>query len=304
MKMKMKKFKLHTGISEIYRISTETYEKAVANNPNYIYTGRDNVKRYFAVCPACDNPIQLIGLYKKLENTDRPYGRHYNRDTKIAKHNEQAYRFCPYASHSYGVTKKSIKDEMTEYEENIYNGVRENFDLAVYIMKQDTGILFSKKFLVEILRGYLSAEAYMYYWATPYNIPWMLLYFMGEIPCYGLRVKKECELWDYLSSRTDVKFIRSGVDGYDQVINNGKFLNLYLTFLFHKRQVIDDEVKETLSLVLTSRKKNGDSQRVHEIILDINEYRFPNLACSAKYRDQTLLDLAKEVLPNLSISNW
>lgn len=116
--MKMKKFKLHTGISEIYRISTETYEKAVANNPNYIHTGRDNVKRYFAVCPACDNPIQLIGLYKKLENTDRPYGRQ--------KHNEQAYRFCPYASHSYGVTKKSIKDEMTEYEENIYNGVREN----------------------------------------------------------------------------------------------------------------------------------------------------------------------------------
>ena len=303
MKMKMKKFKLHTGISEIYRISTETYEKAVANNPNYIHTGRDNVKRYFAVCPACDNPIQLIGLYKKLENTDRPYGRHYNRDTKIAKHNEQAYRFCPYASHSYGVTKKSIKDEMTEYEENIYNGVRENFDLAVYIMKQDAGILFSKRVLGEILRGYLSAEAYMYYWATPYNIPWMLLYFMGEIPCYGLRVKKECELWDYLSSRTDVKFIQSGVDGYDQVINNGKFLNLYLTFLFHKRQVIDDEVKETLSLVLTSRKKNGDSQRVHEIILDINEYRFPNLVCSAKYKDQTLLDLAKEVLPDLSISN-
>ena len=73
--------------------------------------------------------------------------------------------------------------------------------------------------------------------------------------------------------------------------------------MFHKRQVIDDEVKETLSLVLTSRKKNGDSQRVHEIILDINEYRFPNLVCSAKYRDQTLLDLAKEVLPDLSISN-
>lgn len=48
----MRKFKLRTGVSNPYEINVDS---------------------------ACDNPIQLIGLYKRLENTDRPYGKHYNR---------------------------------------------------------------------------------------------------------------------------------------------------------------------------------------------------------------------------------
>ena len=56
---------------------------------------------------ACDNPIQLIGLYKKLENTDRPYGKHYNRSFSFASYNEIA--------NSREVTKESWKKELTDY---------------------------------------------------------------------------------------------------------------------------------------------------------------------------------------------
>lgn len=66
----MRKFKLCTGVNTPYEINVE---------------------------PACDNSIQLIGLYKKLENTDRPYGKHYNRSLSFAPYNETAYRFCPFA---------------------------------------------------------------------------------------------------------------------------------------------------------------------------------------------------------------
>lgn len=103
----MRKFKLHTGVSNPYEINVDS---------------------------ACDNSIQLIGLYKRLENTDRSYGKYYNRSLSFAPYNETAYCFCPYSSNSREVIKESWKKELTDYERNIYNVVREYFDLAVYIV--------------------------------------------------------------------------------------------------------------------------------------------------------------------------
>ena len=71
----MRKFKLHTGVSNPYEINVENFEKLTLKQEPYHKVGKDGVPRDFGVCPACDNPIQLIGLYKKLENTDRPYGK-------------------------------------------------------------------------------------------------------------------------------------------------------------------------------------------------------------------------------------
>lgn len=92
----MRKFKLHKGVSPIYDLTVEEYEKRAPQGRPYKFVGKDNEMRRFAICPACDNPIQIIGIYKKCKNTDKPYGKHYNRNTEIGIHNEQAYQYCPY----------------------------------------------------------------------------------------------------------------------------------------------------------------------------------------------------------------
>ena len=79
----MRKFKLRTGVSNPYEINAENFEKLTLKQEPYHKVGKDGVPRDFGVCPACDNPIQLIGLYKKLENTDRPYGKHYSRSLSL-----------------------------------------------------------------------------------------------------------------------------------------------------------------------------------------------------------------------------
>ena len=48
----MNTFKLRTEFSQVYRITPAIYEK----------DGKDS---YYAVCPECDNPIQIIGSYKE-----------------------------------------------------------------------------------------------------------------------------------------------------------------------------------------------------------------------------------------------
>lgn len=284
----------------MYELTKENYLGKTRKNEQYHVVGKDQCRRDFAVCPACDNPIQIIGLYKRLENTDKPYGKHYNHDTPMAAHNEQAYQFCPYASKHYNVTRDMKKEKMTEFEQNIYQSVRDNFDLAVGILEQDLGILITKNMAKHILKYYVASDGHMYYWATLYNIPWMLLYFESARPCYGLIVKKEGSLYEYLAKRNDVRLVPySFKKGYVRVENNGCFLNLNYALLTHKRRVVDDEVKEEIYLELYSANKKGEFDTEYRQKFVINEYRFPNLIAAPKYRRQWLIDLAKEIMPEI-----
>ena len=56
----MRKFKLRTGVSNPYEINAENFEKLTLKQDPYHKEGKDGVPRDFGVCPACDNPIQLI----------------------------------------------------------------------------------------------------------------------------------------------------------------------------------------------------------------------------------------------------
>ena len=115
----MHRFKLKQGNEKSYEITKENFEQMTGRRKPYVETGADGITRYFGICPACDNPIQLIGLYKELKNTDNPYGKHYKKDAAIAIHNEQAYQFCPYSSHIYNNAEQQLKNELTEFERNI-----------------------------------------------------------------------------------------------------------------------------------------------------------------------------------------
>ena len=70
----MKNFKLKKGISTVYPITNEKdfYDLTGGRRP-YMETGKDGKKRAFGICPGCDNPIQIVGLYNPVKNTDKPY---------------------------------------------------------------------------------------------------------------------------------------------------------------------------------------------------------------------------------------
>lgn len=107
-------------------------------------------------------------------------------------------------------------------------------------------------------------------------------------------------MWKYFSTREDVLLQHSYIEGYDRLDKRDHFLNLNLVFLLHDRKVIDDRVEETIELNVTTAEKNKRLPRVeYKKTLSINEYRFPNFVCKAKYRNTGLLALAKERLPEL-----
>lgn len=153
----MKIFKLHQGNEEARNLTRENYKEAVLELPKEergdYSEPTENGRRYFAVCPACDNPTQIIGLYTKSDNVKLPYAKHYNRDSKVAKHNEQAYQFCPFASHSYAVDKKSRKKNFGDFEKRIKLPVDQTFFLHLTnnrkYLKNDEIIRIGKERLPE-----------------------------------------------------------------------------------------------------------------------------------------------------------
>lgn len=78
------------------KIERDIFEEDTGNESLFCQVNASGDKSYFAVCPACDNPIQIIGLYKKSERTDKPYGKHYPRSIpKLAEYNHEAYISAP-----------------------------------------------------------------------------------------------------------------------------------------------------------------------------------------------------------------
>ena len=113
----MRFFKLHQGFNRVFPIEKEAFERATFQKKPYYNFNASGQQVQFAVCPHCDNPIEIIGLYKKIRNTPNPYGKHYPSSIpNLATYNQQAYEYCPFAKKQLPITPKSRKPFASEFE--------------------------------------------------------------------------------------------------------------------------------------------------------------------------------------------
>ena len=303
----MRKFKLKQGNEKVYDLTKKNYIQLTKYGKKYHQKGKDQKVRCFAICPACDNPIQIVGLFKQVKNTDRSYGKHYNHDITIAKHNELAYRYCPYASNRYKIDKDARKEELTDFEIAIYNILRENADFIYYIIKQDTGIYFTRKQFRTLLENFKSNDGYMYYWCSIYNIPWIILHVNAATNCYGLYIRKDSELFEKLKKIKKIALQDTNNKRYAIIRNkDGGYLDLHFAATIHDRKVVNNELQESVTLDFYEIASCGDEPftTLFKIKLPINETRFLNLIHSEKaqkYRDPEIVAMAKEIFPELAI---
>lgn len=101
--------------------------------------------------------------------------------------------------------------------------------------------------------------------------------FLRPRPCYGLEVKDGSALQIFLSEREDVCLTSGKHNGYVKVDKANKFLNLDFVSILHKRQVVSDEVKETLHFNVFLNNNIFPLKELFGLDLEINEFRFPAL---------------------------
>lgn len=66
----MDAFKAWPGRAESIVISQESYMRCTGGVAPWRRDG-DKGPSYYAVCPLCDNPIQIVGLFRRQEPTQR-----------------------------------------------------------------------------------------------------------------------------------------------------------------------------------------------------------------------------------------
>lgn len=295
-------FKVKPGMSRIYPVSRENYEAATGQGEKYRKEGRGG-ESYFAVCPACDNPIQMIGLYRNTAESGRkPYGKHTRQTIpNLAEYDEEAYLDCPYSNPTQtpSTGRRRAKSRLSR---QIIRLLHDQFDRVIHILSRETGICFSTALSKKMLEGYIVREGWSFRDAAPYNLPWAFVEGQVALPLFGQQIRTDCALYDAIAANCPaVRFeVTTARDSARIMQNGGQYVDLRFTFVSHQRVVRDEHLFETIDFWVY-RGVAPNLETVYRNTLDIQTDYFLNLINlpdERSHRNQKLLDIAHELLAN------
>lgn len=237
------------GESEIERTAFEKDTRKL--EPWYQVNGEK--QREYAVCPACDNPIQIIGLYEELRHTDRPYGRHTGKRIKGFDYFEpKNFEWCPYIrqNQSRGGNKKRGLEGISL---KILGIVLTQFDRMVYIIRKETGIRVSAKIAVAMLESWIKAEGYLFYDATLRNIPWMFAYRSAGLSIYGQQIHAD-QVDLKQAIRTKIPAARFSESGH--ITRGPEYYSITWCFVDYQRKMENEDLIETVEFEVCDKNRN------------------------------------------------
>ncbi|GHV48400.1 hypothetical protein FACS189499_07750 [Clostridia bacterium] len=299
----MKIFKTERGLNPIFDISLPVFEKETGGIFPYYQKNANNESVQYAVCPQCNNHIQLIGLYNKSKNTDNPFGKHHLKNVSgFAPPDFEAYKNCIYADVIRQFRIDDRKAVLDEYSREIYYTLREQFDRVVYVLRKVCSIYTSDDFAKTLLEDFISTRGWLYPGITISNLPYVFRYLAFSKPINGRFIKKNSEIYSALSGLSEVIFMPSEThNGYERLtIRKGLYLNLQFWFFNHERKLKDDRAYETFVLEV-NKVNDGKKTQVYKEILPIDETYLTNIILknNTARRNQKLLNISKELMPDI-----
>ena len=199
-------FKTHVGEGKALMINEENFYLATRERKPYVVDS-GGVKSFYAVCPECDNPIQLIGLLRRQQDSlpHRPYGRHIGHDVPgVAVYDEDAYLSCPFSDPGYWRTDRKRKPS-NPTGQALYRIMRDRFDRVEYAWRRASGIRLGIKRLRRALTLWRNDKAWLNYDSTYCNLPQMLFMGSPEQDLYGQCVSKDGPVAAALSTLDDIR---------------------------------------------------------------------------------------------------
>lgn len=234
----------------VYKLQAQTFgEKEIERTeferdtrklePWYQVTG--DKQREYAMCPACDNPVRLVGLYEELPHTDRPYGRHTGKPvTGFDYFNAENFEWCPYIrkNQSKGSSRKRGLEGISL---KILGIVLTQFDRVIYIIRKETGIWISPKVALTMLENWIEAEGYRFHDATLRNIPWMFAYRSKGLSIFGQKISKG---QDDLRQAIADRIAHARFDEKGRIARGGQFYEVTWCFVDYRRKTENDDLIE------------------------------------------------------------
>lgn len=251
---------------------------------------------YYAVCPACDNPIVLVGLFRSQEESRarRPYGRHVPFDVpELCQYDEDAYLSCPYANPD---RRRSGRRRLPKSRTGLglYRVMRAEFDRVVQAWEAWSGLHLGAGAAEEALCRWAGDEVWRYYEATYQNLPQTLFYGAPARNLVKMYVVKTGQLHTALSNIPEVRLTPTRSAQYSQVDKTIRgFLSLDFHLANHKYHTSGVQLTESFDLRVTCQNRRTCSSLTLE-----TDPNWLNRACKDLNgrRDENLLDIARRLL--------
>lgn len=292
-------FKVTPGRVPVHKVTKENVEELLGRRAPWFRPGQQRGDdRHFAVCPYCDNAIQLKGIYRETVEGARRYGSHVGTELEGFHYDPVNLEFCPYKLKASGRSKTSRRAAGPVSQELIDLAITE-FDRIVLILRSDFGFSFSNAFAIRMLDQWLDSQGHLYTGAHLRNLPWMIAYFGPAQSLLGQYVGKN----DDLAAGIRLKAPAANVTTEGQLSKGKKWFALHLQCLHHRVTINPDDgdLVETLKLRVQDFSRTNEpakAPKIYEKLITFDPDRFealihvpPERAC----RNEALLALAREV---------
>lgn len=309
----MKYFKMKAArTADRYEINTNEFTKQTENKFPFVQSVSVHKVSQFAVCPSCLNPIQLIGINKKISCS--PYGRHTGKSIDgLPEWNYYKYQYCPYAQVK---DKRDPTDndrlEITEDVIELYNLLKTQFDRVVYVIQQELKIYCSSAFWSEALQRFINCAGYCYPWLTEANLPYVFAYIgMQHARLVGQKFFVDTELYHTLDKQNNTKFVfpqdKDGNELKDRpyrLLFQTQYMNYHFRFTSHKQKATEGAaLEESMEFCVDDMRSNTE---IYKRRIAFNENHFMNIVKkegNEGKRQQWLLDIATKLMPPLDVTN-
>lgn len=292
-------FKVTPGHTQVHKINKENVEEFLGRREPWFKPGQQRGDdRHFAVCPYCDNAIQLKGLYKETVEGARRYGSHIGTPVDGFPFDPIDLEFCPYKIKSSARDYTSRRKPGPASRELIDLAVSE-FDRVVLILRDDFEIPFSDAFALKMLDQWFDSEGFLYTGAHLRNLPWMIAYFGPVQSLFGQYVGRNAELAEAIRKKVPAAVLTSA----GQLAKGKEWFKLDLQCMHH-RVAIDTEdgsLMETLKLRVKDFSQTNEPTKapmVYQKEIVFNPDRFEALChvpSKRANRNEKLLKEARDI---------
>ncbi|WP_127958628.1 hypothetical protein [Serratia microhaemolytica] len=287
-------FKISVESIQVYKITQENFDEATKKQAPW-YQPINGHDGWFAVCPACDNPVQIIGMMSR----EKPFGKHFLSSQasmlvplKGIVDNDE-YEWCPYASKNKTLNKSAQRHADSKVGLLIRQTLLEQFDRIIYLLEKCLGIKITLALAESMLRDYCAVEGWRYRGATRQNIPWIFAYMMQAKKLYGriflkqglLLAEELCRKRPDLLCNQEHKIVTK---------TEKAFCDLTFSFIKHRRHLDGETLSESMELNIADSRQ----QTVCSKIIPFDYDFFFKLINSKDetYRNGQLLRLAQTFL--------
>jgi len=292
----------------IHEVCRETFEEQTRNK--FPWEQGTPVRKQYAICPACDNPVRLVGIYRKMDK--RPHRVHTEKDIEgLQRHVLQKYMYCMLSKRSKYIDDAERFTEPNESQIELCHILQNNFHKVVYIAEKILHIRGSNNFWSSTLEQFIASKGYLYPWITLENLPWMLIYFgLSQKNIFNQDIVLESKIHQVITDKCNNasfdKVIIHANKSYGKLSKSenakGFLKPICLRFSGHKKQMIEDVLNETMTLYVDS-----GSVEIYKQSIEVDQHYFRNILLKPDWKEsercKKLLNSAKEIMEKYNINN-